>query len=229
MRSLFVKDLSSIKDHYLVMGKDAHHLLNVVRVKVNEEILMLNGEGLKVKCIVEEVTKREVALKLTNQIEEEDQRWLDLAYGITKKDAVDLALKISCEIGISNFFPLITEYSQKKMIKIQRVQSILESSISQSNSAFFPHISKELNIKELSLLFSKYESIFVMDLSLSSTKYNEKLTGKSLLIIGPEGGFSENDLKILKEHRVHFIKLPMNILRAPTAVAAGAGYISSIR
>ncbi len=222
MRAFYLKDLSK-QDLYSLKGEEAHHLINVVRLQVSEELLLLNGQGLMVFTTVEFVSRKELVLKYIRHEERANSSVIDLALGIPKKDALELSLKQAVELGVGRIFLVRGDYSQIKIPELERLESLLVSALEQSNSTFLPQLSTS---DWENLPFSEYAQINWMNsqpttsLSLTSTK------GRQLLMVGPEGGFSPNEVhQISKLENLQTIYLPTPILRTPTAVSAGVGFL----
>jgi 16S rRNA (uracil1498-N3)-methyltransferase len=222
MRAQYLKNLS-IQPGYQLKGDEAHHLISVVRVELNEPILLLNGNGLKVHTVVETLAKRELTLKtLTHEILK-DSSCLNLALGIPKKEALELCLKQAVELGFRKIFLIRSAYSQIKLPESERMMSLLVSALEQSNAPFLPLL---LNSTWEDLPFIDFDEVVMMDSQSERTDIGLK-AGKNLsrlLVVGPEGGFSPQELEKLHHlENVSIVQLPCPILRSPTAVAAGAG------
>ena len=134
-------------------------------------------------------------------------------------------------MGVNKIFPLDSTFSQKHVnINNERVKRILESGCIQSNNLFFPKIEKMINFGELNLVGKSYDKIICFDLSeefISSKKILFKKKEKLLIIIGPEGGLSRDELYDLKKAflNAHFFKIPTPILRSETSTVAGIAYV----
>ena len=222
MRAFYLKDLSR-QDVYSLKGDEAHHLINVVRLQVSEELLLLNGQGLMVFTAVEFVSRKELVLKYIRHEERADSSMIDLALGIPKKEALELSLKQAVELGVGRIFLVRGDYSQIKIPELERLEALLINALEQSNSTHLPKLSSS---DWENLPFGDYAQINWMNsqptasLSLSSTK------GRQLLMVGPEGGFSPNEVHLIsKLENLQTIFLPTPILRTPTAMSAGVGFL----
>jgi 16S rRNA (uracil1498-N3)-methyltransferase len=223
MRAIFQKHLI-LNESYELKGDTAHHLINVVRVDLNEEILLLNGAGLNIKTKISSLTKREVTLALIESAQVTRSYLLDLAIGIPKKEALELSLKQAVELGFSKIYLVRGAYSQTRLPEPERLDSLLISALEQSNAAYLPEII-HANWDEIPV--SKYSEIIMMD---SQNKTQDvklgKGSGSRLLIVGPEGGFSPMESELLhKIPKIWILNLPTPILRTPTAVSVGAGIL----
>lgn len=223
MRASFDKSLT-IQDQYQIKGDSAHHLLNVVRVELNEEILLLNGQGLGVKTKVTSLSKRELGLTKIENYDYSRKLTMDLALGIPKKEALELSLKQAVELGFRKIYLIRSQYSQTKLPEADRLESLLISALEQSNAGFMPEL---IPCNWADIPTQDYAEILMLD-SQSKSAGSEALksTDKRLLVVGPEGGFSPEETTFIHQWpKVRVINLPTPILRTPTAVAAGAGII----
>lgn len=223
MRAHYQKDLAVQVEYYL-KGESAHHLVSVVRVAVGEEILLLNGKGLTVTTVVSAISKKELSLKKLTSSELNRSYSMDLALGIPKKEALELSLKQATELGFRKIYLIRSKYSQIRIPEEGRLDSLLISAVEQSNAAFMP----EIILTEWDKIpCAEYGQIVMLDSQseYQSMKNVAKIEGR-LLIVGPEAGFSEDELALLHNFpNVSVINLPTPILRTPTAVATGAGII----
>ncbi|MDD4976263.1 MAG: RsmE family RNA methyltransferase [Bacteriovorax sp.] len=209
----------------LVTDESAKHL-HVVRIKAEEEILVLNGSGLKALTRVGAISKNQIELIVDSIEESKDSHEISLAIANPKKDAFEDILKIAVELGVRNIYPLTSEFSQYDYLASDRVQRILESALIQSNNPFLPIVHPQVN---LNIFLDKWNSpLFFFNSKPNNCGKVEKISGVRAILIGPEGGFSlREEASILAKSNVFSIHLPTPILRAPTAVASSMGYLLS--
>ena len=222
MRAHFVRELEE-KDSYSLEGDSLHHLVNVIRIQKDEEILLLNGNGLGVVARVESISKKNISLKLLNVLTPPVQLPMDLALGIPKKDSLDLCLKQSVELGFRRIYLVRGQYSQNKVPEADRLQNLLVSALEQANAFYLPQL---LEVSWQELPWSEFGSILLMDSKpvVEQTKPELSPRALRLLIVGPEGGFSDEELSYFhSQQNITPLHLPTPILRTSTAVATGAG------
>lgn len=223
MRANFDPNLKDYKagDEITITGDSFHHLKNVIRIKEHEELLFLNGKGHKGVSEVLEISKRHILAKLNSLVEITDDRRLSLVLGVPKKEAFERILKISVELNLKNVFLYYSKYAQHKVEYSPRHDKLLISALEQSNGAYLPKVSlydpKSLDAFERVLMSNRV--VAKNDLKFSKDK-------EIAYFVGPEAGFSEDEEASILENSLN-INLPSNILRAPTAVASGYGFITS--
>lgn len=223
MFAQFIKDLQ-LHDAYELRNEAYHHMIKVSRLKRKDHVLLLDGNGLKVFCELEDFDKKSVFLKRIRSLYEERTYQMDLLIGMPKKEALELSLKQATELGFENIILVRSDFSQNKGIDSERVEKLLISAIQQSNAPFLPTV----NHKRLSEVnFSQYSRLLLLNSQGEKFELSSKVKQlRQLLIIGPEGGFSEQEIDFFnKQPRLESLKLPTPILRTPTAVATGAGIL----
>jgi len=217
-------DFVNSGDNLVITGDAAHHL-NVVRVKVQEVILLMNGKGSIVRGEIQSVSKNQIEIKINHAESFEPKHELSLAIANPKKDAFEDILKSAVELGIRHIFPLSSDFSQYDYAPSERIQRVLESALIQSNNPFFPIIHEQQTLKNFLNTHINTLVFFNSQKSLSGKENAIHSTAKTILI-GPEGGFSPNEVTdILKFSSVQEIHLATPIMRAPTAVASSVGYL----
>lgn len=221
MRAHYFPELSK-QERYLLTGDALHHLVKVVRIDVGEELLLLNGAGLKIQTKVEAISKRELHLTFLNEEIVTRPYQFSLALGMPKREALELSLKQATELGFKDIFLIRSEYSQMRFPEAERLQNLLVSALEQSNGAYLP---KVIEAKWETLPWEEFSHVVMMD---SQNKKCEKLNlssdGNELLIVGPEGGFSGGEIEFLHQRpNLKIVNLPTPILRTPTALATGTG------
>lgn len=229
MRAVFYSfDSGEIGQVVQVTGDTAHHL-NVVRVRANETILLLNGKGSKLTGTVESIQKNQVDIKITHAEEFSSTHELSLAIANPKKDAFEDILKAAVELGLKNIYPLSSDFSQYDYAPSERIQRVLESALIQSNNPFFPIIHSQVTLKEF--LSKHQETIVFFNSQINPEQKNAiENAAKKTILIGPEGGFSPAEVAAISGYsQTQEIHLPTPILRAPTAVASSVGYLLALK
>lgn len=227
MRAIYLEnDISDLKagETFLYKGDETHHLINVARIQIGEEVLILNGRGLKVISVVLEIAKKKVLFEVKEVIQVDKHKGLTLALGTPKKEAFSEILKFCVEIGIEKIIPLKTQYSQPLKLNDEKLQKIISSALIQSNNPWPTEINPVLNWSEFEKLIGNYENVVVFSPNGENLEKSIKIEN-TLMIIGPEGGLSNEEIKSLKERQVMEVGLPTSILRAPTAVCVASGFL----
>lgn len=207
----------------VLQGDSAHHLF-VTRCNVGDELLLLNGRGKRLRGTIIALKKNEIIIQGKELYVGERPHSFALAIGTPKKDVFEDILKIATELGVTDIYPLASQYSQYHYLKNERFDRVIESALIQSNNLYWPIIHETMT---LDLFLKKNEQdlyLFTCKNEFSKCVLHQSSSG--IIMIGPEGGFSldeENSIMAHKNARTIHLKTP--ILRAKTAVAAALGHV----
>lgn len=229
MRAIFHPNHTCrIGESFSVKDENFHHLKNVIRVREGEEVLILNGEGQRAFSKITKINRRDIELDVESLDSVTDERFLDVAFCLTKKTSFDLAIKVAVELGVRRFIPLMSEFSQSYTFSRSRIDSLVTSAILQSNAAYYLDVVDPIPLTQfVEESADCYKTIHFFDLDKDdmgkSVKNDKKL---DLILIGPEGGFSSIERELIRrQENVNSYYLPLNILRASTALPTAVGFI----
>lgn len=215
---------------YILDGENFNHLVNVLRIKIGENILV-SFDGKTDLC---SVTKIEQSSAIVSVIEENYQDTglpisITLMQGLPKSDKMELIIQKAVELGADAIIPVETERSIVKLIgnkkdnKITRWQAIAKSSAEQSKRNDIPTVSDAITFKQAIASAKDYDLVIMpyeCENGTTSTKSalaKIKSGMKIAVIIGPEGGFSEKEVALAKENGALTVSLGKRILRTETA------------
>jgi len=241
MRALYLSNFDVNANEIKIEGEQLLHL-NVVRAKQGDQVLLLDGCGSKVLSHIVEIHKKYMILrKFESQIVEPAKlnKKLYLFLALPKKDAFVDILKIATECGVTDIFPLSSEYSQFEFTPSERYDRVLESSLIQSNNLFIPKIHSQAKLHDIGELYRQINASCPLTFMSSTKSQDTKSKNKNAhlklshdnsreraLLIGPEGGFSIREEQFLSELEfVEKIHLPTPIMRSATAAAVAIGYL----
>ncbi|MFN3781401.1 MAG: RsmE family RNA methyltransferase [Candidatus Kapaibacteriota bacterium] len=201
-----------------------------LRVPKGDKICLVNGKGLAAFAYVSYVNNSFCVAKIINFVENlgEIEQRIDLALGILdNRERFEFAFEKAVELRISEFFPIVTKFSQRKKIDESRLNRKAISAIKQTLRSRLPIINSPVELKSLIDRFKDYDKVYVLDISGNRFSPVEHFQSV-LLVIGPEGGLSENELQMLSRRRnVEIVRISEFNLRAETAVISALSIISN--
>lgn len=230
MQRYFVKD-NQIKDNQvLITGNDFHHMKNVMRFKVGQKVNIVTYSGKLFLTQISKFSKNDVDLTIVEELENKnDILNVTIAQALIKKDKFELVLQKTTELGVKKIIPLMTKnsiikidnYDKKKV----RYQTIVKEASEQSERNFVTEIGNLTSVQDID--FYDYDYVFTAYARQESNSLLKEINSiskdnKVLVLVGPEGGFSNNELEYL-ESKSKLISLGSTILRSETA----AIYIAS--
>lgn len=209
-------------DFLYLEGEEYHHCLNVLRHTVGDQINVTNGKGDMFVCRIIDKTKSSIRLKAekSNIGEVPGHALLTLAIAPTKNiDRFEWLVEKATEIGVGRIIPIIVKRSERSIIKPERLLKIAISAMKQSNHIYLPVISTLTKFEEL-------VTSETFDTSIIAHCYSKDLphvsglirkNKKTVICIGPEGDFTEDEIKLAEKHGYKGVSLGNSRLRTETA------------
>jgi len=219
---------SDCRDNNFILSKeDEHHLLHVLRHKKDDVIEIVYDEKLFIARIF---SFNPLVLKMEKTLSRESEldTSLILAFSLLKGGHDELVIQKGTELGVKYFVPFYSSRTivrlslEEKEKRLTRFKKIARASAMQSRRLSIPSISLPLTFNEV-LQFEAtkkvvaYEELSTISSSLASTINELKSNESFLAVVGPEGGFSLEEIALTKKHGFKAISLGPSILRAETA------------
>jgi len=218
-------------DTATLTGDDFRHCIQVLRKKIGDEISLVDGKGSVIQAVIQEVSKTSCICRiLSREVQQKALKTdISLGFGLVKTKALELIIRDATALGVSRIQPLQTTHSVKQSINPERVQKIAVESVKQSGNYYLPAIEKPQSISEW-LNELAPDIVKILGDQENSTKLSElALYGNPIksiaVLIGPEGGLHDDEIKQAID--TGFIPVNLNPYRLRTELAAVAA-ISSI-
>jgi len=213
---------SEIDDEYIVLDRiESRHFSKVMRNLPESEICITDGLGNIYRCKYYSNQSDNLVFKVKSQIKDYNKRdyYLHIAIVPTKNiKKMEWFIEKAVEIGIDEISFILGERSERKDIKLDRLQKISVSAIKQSKQAFLPTINK---IKNFDLFISDTveTSKLIADTSqdLKNTSIHINSSQSTCVLIGPEGGFTEDEICLAHKKSFQSISFGSSIMRTETA------------
>ena len=222
MRKFFVDKLT---DRVVLTGADHKHLSVVCRAKKGENIVLCDGyyDGdYEITDIKKDATY--LLLKKKTKNESETTVNLDLYFCALKSDKNDFIVQKCTELGVKNFFPVISDFVQSgaKNVNVERLGRIAEEAAKQCGRGAVPTVAAPMDFSAMLERLKKYSLVVFPYESEKNTDIKSFLSGAEnardiAALIGCEGGFSKGEVEQLKDAGITPITLGNRILRAETA------------
>ena len=221
-----------VGDKILIDEQEHIHLSKVLRKAIGDKVYVCNGKGFFVLAEIISMTKKETML-LTREVlhdEKENTNRLTLAVAPTKNmDRYEWFIEKAIEIGVHEIIPFYSQNSERRKLKLERIQTIAISAMKQSKTLFLPEISEPISFKELITKKSpdqKYIAYVLEETSTAKDVFPLLDSEKELLVlIGPEGGFTVEEAELAVKNSFKALSLGAKRLRTETAaVYTAAAY-----
>lgn len=233
MQRYFTNELIAENNTLTVLGEDAHHMIQVMRMIPGDEVYVVVDAVTYTMTIVEGSSKS-VLLQVKDKQDQTNEMpvKVSIVCGLPKGDKLELITQKATELGMHTLYPFEAKRSivkwdkQKNEKKIARLQKIAKEAAEQSHRSMIPHIHTAISIKELLDISNSYDVRFVADEEDAKLEERQRFSDllkkvngvESILIVfGPEGGLDRHEIKALHENGFQSISLGPRILRTETA------------
>lgn len=228
----FLINASNIKNNQITIDdKDLYrHIIKVKRVKIGERLLFLDEKEIQYETVLKKITPDEFGVEIVCSYPSQRKLPLNIyvAQSVLNSDDQISSIQKATELGVRGIIPICTDNcSVKESVinaKIDKWQKVAVESVKQCERADIPTV---FGLSSLQDIIENYEQVIVFaekytDMNFFQYIKNTKInTSKDILvIIGPEGGFSEKEFELFKNKNVPLITLGKLIYRADTALTA---------
>ena len=210
----------------ILLDRDqANYLFNVMRLNIGDNISVFNGKDGEWQADVLHANKRKGILVAKYQsMQQLNPPDLWLLFAPIKKTRTDFIVEKATEMGVSRIFPVNTDYTNSDRIKQSRLQSHSIEAAEQCGGTYVPPVDELSKLTSILKDWPKDRCLIFCDenkVGEAVKTFKSSVGDKWAILIGPEGGFSKNEIKYLKSLEfVTSISLGPRILRADTAVVA---------
>lgn len=233
MQRYFVKQRTN-DDCFLISEEDRHHIVKVMRMQIGDQIICVDPKGKQAVCALAEITDTSVVADVVQWKDEVTELPISItiASGLPKGDKQELIIQKGTELGAHQFLPFsatrsVVKWDEKKAAKkIDRWQKISKEAAEQSHRTFLPEVMNPVSFKELLTRSNDFDYKLVAfeeesrngETSVFASTLKKMNKGESLLLVfGPEGGLTDEEIKLLKNSDFEVCGLGPRILRTETA------------
>lgn len=214
------------------------HIAKALRAKVGEKLLLIDENQIQYETEIKDITSKEIIAEIKDKYK--SKRFLDfelyLAQSPLRSEAQSVIIEKATELGVTGVYPIFTDNCALKkdviVKKIEKWQKTMYEASKQCERAVVPTCFGMTTMDEL-LKSNRFDVVIAFCERLSELTFRDYLKSnlelfnnkKVLVIIGPEGGFSEREFKFFKDNNIPMLTLGDLILKAETAVIVAIGNI----
>lgn len=218
MNWFYTPEISRETQEYTLSPDESKHACKVLRLKIGDEISLLNGQGYSFTGEIIDDNTKACSIKIKSfTFEEKSPYEIHIAIAPTKNsDRIEWFIEKATEIGISKISLILCKNSERKSVKEERYHKILVSAMKQSQQKYLPQLNPLIDLKDF---LSKYKRGAVA-YCFSGNKMNLKNTIEKRdypVLIGPEGDFTKEEVELILANGFDPITLGKSRLRTETA------------
>ncbi|WP_066064074.1 16S rRNA (uracil(1498)-N(3))-methyltransferase [Neobacillus soli] len=233
MQRYFVKH-RAIDERFSIDEDDRHHIVKVMRMQIGDQIICVDSEGKQAVCRLAEITDTSVVADVVQWKDEVPELPISItiASGLPKGDKLEWIIQKGTELGAHQFLPFsaarsVVKWDEKKAAKkIERWQKIAKEAAEQSHRTLLPKVFSAVSFKALLEKSNDFHYKLAAfeeesrngETSVLSSTLNQMKKGESLLLVfGPEGGLTDDEVGLLRNNGFAICGLGPRILRTETA------------
>lgn len=211
-----------------------NQIKNVLLLRAGEEIILGDGRGREARAEIMSFGKQSVGINILKvEINDAEPEMKPVLYAaILKKENFELVAEKAVEAGVAEIIPVITTKTIKTNLRMDRLEKIVHEAAEQSGRGFLPTVGKILKFKEALAHAEKNDSNLLFEIHAPRFE-QRKLTvdvGRRVGIwIGPEGGWDEEEIKLVQEKNFQIVSLGKLTLRAETAAIVASYLVASAK
>lgn len=215
---------------YTLNQEESLHCIRVLRLGEGDEIFLTDGKGIMFRSVIIGTNPKQCKVKVIESYRDYEKRnyHLHIAVAPTKNiDRIEWFLEKATEISIDDITPLICEHSERRTVNAERLNKVIIAAMKQSLKAYLPKLNKETKFIEFiqqQLPANKY--IGYCNNGTLKLKDTYKSGNDAVILIGPEGDFSEDEVMKAKENGFIPINLGNSRYRTETAALVACHTIS---
>ncbi len=232
MQLFYNPEITELTKQFSFDKEESKHIVKVLRKTIGDTLYITNGKGWLFTAEIAIPDIKNCLVTITNkELKKKHSYNLHLAVAPTKmNDRYEWFLEKATEIGIDTITPIICDQSERKIIKIDRFEKIIQSAMKQSLSCYLPTLNKAISFKEF--INQKFDAqLFIAHCEETNKKSLKESITKSkdyLILIGPEGDFSVKEIKTAIVNGFIPVTLGETRLRTETAAIVACHSVAFI-
>jgi 16S rRNA (uracil1498-N3)-methyltransferase len=208
----------------------SHHALRVMRVKVDDFLILFNGDGFEYRGRVSDINKKTINVEILSKEKNNSESSINinLFQSISSNEKMDMVIQKATELGVSSIQPIFTSRSTIKLSLDRTKKRVIHwkqvsiSACEQSGRSKIPTIKSPIEFDQISegIKTNSLNLLLHPDNLEESSNLPNEYSGDINIFIGPEGGFRQDEVLLLKKQNCINIQLGPRILRTETAPLA---------
>ena len=197
-----------------------HQLKNVLRMEAGSALALFNGDGNEWHATVRDLEREKCLVSIEGMMvrNTEPERAVHAGISILKKEYFELVAQKLVEVGIASITPIISHRTVKTAFSVERVEKIMIEAAEQSGRLYVPELTPAVTVQDF---IEHRRNVFVFHLDGANVG-EVKLGSDISFMVGPEGGWSIEELSLFAEKKLPLLSLGKTVLRGETAAIIGA-------
>tara|TARA_R110000751_G_scaffold2470_3_gene12996 strand:- start:4381 stop:5085 length:705 start_codon:yes stop_codon:yes gene_type:complete len=232
MQLFYNPDIVPDTNQFSFPKDESRHIVKVLRKKTGDLLNITNGKGYLFEAELTIADQKNCVVNILNTTHQAPKNYqLHLAVAPTKmNDRYEWFLEKATEIGVTSITPIICDHSERKVVKIERFDKIIQSAMKQSLSCYYPILNAPITFKDyINQDFDGDTYIAHCEETDKKSLKSQVLPNKKItILIGPEGDFSVKEIKMAIQNKFIPVTLGETRLRTETAAIVACHSIAFI-
>lgn len=226
-RFLYPK-IPSVGEIVALDEEQSTHCSRVLRITEGEMISLIDGKGSIGEGEVLESRPKRVQIRLKAIETTKRKNQIQIVFGLAKPTAMEWIFKKCTEIGVLSFHPIVTDHSlHPSSWNSERWNKIVEETCKQCQELWFPEILKPISFSDWIKKRTPSQAFALCDEQVRTGEGIDSQIFPTEIVIGPEGGWSDHERELMRNHSVQYLGLGPNRLRAETACLVALTLVKS--
>ena len=220
---------------YILSEEESRHAVKVLRLVEGDTLHITDGKGNLYRCEVVSAHQKHTLVRAVEHFEEFEKLPYNLTMAVapTKNiDRYEWFLEKATEIGVAEFVPIVSEHSERKVIKHDREEKVITAAVKQSLKAYHPVLAELTSFEDVVCKSSAHRKFIAhCGEAIKDKKYLASTLRKGedvLILIGPEGDFSPEEVRLAVENGFEEITLGTQRFRTETAAVVAVDMVSIV-
>ncbi len=232
MKRFFVEQKNISENNITITGEEYYHLTKVLRFKKGYDLIVCSGDGFDYICSIKGIDSDKIICVINDKVINNSEPIFELVLyaSLIKEENYKIIVRKAVEVGATRIVPVITQYTNEKNFKTEKMEKIAIEACKQCGRARIVIIDNPISLDKAIEDSNSYEHSLIAYENEKKTSIDEILDTinepKSIaLFIGPEGGYSDEEYALFVSHKIKSFTLGKRILKAETACIVALGII----
>lgn len=223
---------------FVLPEQAGEHVARVLRLERGHPLILFNGDGREYRAEISQIAKRSVSARVLDageSVARESPLRLTLAQGVARGDKMDFILQKATELGVTRIVPLITARTEVKLDaerterRLAHWQAVIAGACEQSGRTILPVLEVPMRIATWAATLNADSGLrLALDPRGDVSVRTLPAFGVATLVVGPEGGLSDQDMHLLDQADFQGLRLGPRVLRTETAGLAALTALQAI-
>ena len=223
---------SNLEDTVISNQNQSHYLTNVMRKKTGDSVRIFNGRDGEFLAIIDRINKKSVTLRIEKRLRPQTPqiKRTHLLFSPLKKKRMDFVIEKCTELGVTDFHPVITQHTEVRSLKQERIELQIIEACEQSERVNIPQLHTPVSLSQKITQWDGPTIMSGIERCDAPVLWSLPMKDRSAFLVGPVGGFTQGERDMLMcAPNIQPVSLGDHILRAETAsmICLCAAFFSS--